>query len=60
MAGLRLLPESHLLVLACDHAAQEAFGLLADALPASAVGHASRILLFAVFPQANLPHDALK
>ena len=60
VAGLGLLPESHLLVLACDHAAQEAFGLFADALPAPAVGHASRVVLLAVFPQADLSDDALK
>lgn len=60
VAGLGLLPESHLLVLACDHAAQEAFGLLADALPAPAVGHAPRVVLLAVFPQADLSDDALE
>lgn len=60
MAGFRLLPESHLLVLACDHTAQKPFGLLADALPTPAVGHTSCILFFAVFPQANLSDNALK
>lgn len=60
VAGLWLLPESHLLVLACNHAAQEAFGLLADAFPAPAVGHAPRVVLLAVFPQADLSDNALK
>lgn len=60
VAGLGLLPESHFLVLACYHAAQEAFGLLADALPAPAVSHAPRVVLLAVFPQADLSDDALE
>lgn len=60
VAGLWLLPERHLLVLARDHAAQEALGLLADALPAPAVGHAPRVVLLAVFPQADLSDDALE
>lgn len=60
VAGLWLLPESHLLVLACDHAAQEPLGLLAYALSAPAVGHASCVLLLAVFPQADLSDDALE
>lgn len=60
MTGLGLLPERHLLVFARDHAAQEALGLLADALPAPAVGHAPCVLLLAVLPQADLPDDALE
>lgn len=60
MTGLGLLPESHLLVFARDHAAQETFGLLADALPAPAAGHASSVLLFAVLPQADLSDDAFE
>lgn len=60
MAGFGLLPEGHLLVLAGDHAAQEALGLLADALAPLAVGHAPRVLLLAVLAQADLPHDALE
>lgn len=60
MAGFGLLPEGHLLVLACDHATQKALGLLADALTAFAVSHAPCVLLLAVPAQADLPHDALK
>lgn len=60
VAGLGLLPESHLLVLASNNAAQESFGLLANALPPPAVGHAACILLLAVFPQPDLSDDPLK
>lgn len=60
VAGLGLLPEGHLLVLARHHATQKPLGLLADALPAPAVGHAPRVLLLAVPPQADLPDDALE
>lgn len=60
MTGLGLLPEGHLLVLACDHATQKALGLLTDALAAFAVSHAPCVLLLAVPAQTNLPHDALE
>jgi len=60
VAGLGLLPEGHLLVLARHDAAQEAAGLLADALAPLAVGHAAGVLLLGVTPQADLPHDALE
>lgn len=60
MAGLGLLPESHFLVLACDHATQKTLGLLTDALTTFAVSHAPGVLLLAVPAQADLPHNALK
>lgn len=47
-------------MLNADHAAQEPLGLLADALPAPAVGHAPCVLLLAVFPQADLSDDAFE
>lgn len=48
MTGFGLLSKSHLLVLAGHNAAQEPFGLLADALAPLAVGHASGVFLLAV------------
>ena len=60
MAGLGLLSEGHLLVLARDHAAQEPLGLLADALAPLAAGHAPGDLLRGVATQSDLPHDALE
>lgn len=48
MTGFGFLSEGHLLVLPGHYAAQETFGLFADALAALAVGHAAGVFLFAV------------
>lgn len=60
MAGLRFLPEGHLLVFPGHHAAEEALGLLADALAPLATGLPPCVLLLAVLAQADLPDDALE
>ncbi len=60
MTGFGFLSEGHLLVLPGHYAAQETFGLFADALAALAVGHAAGVFFLAVLAQANLSDDALE
>lgn len=60
MAGLGLGTKGHLAAVACYNAAQEAFCLLAKALPPPGSSLPSGIGLFAVPAQAYLPHNTLK
>lgn len=60
MARLGLELEGHILVVLGHDLAPEAPGFPGDALPPFLVGQPPLILLLAVPPEADLPHDALK
>lgn len=60
MAGLGAHFHGHLLVVLGHQSIQEASGLLGDALFSLVDRAAALIDLFAVFPQSDLPHNALK
>lgn len=60
MAGLGLGTEGHLAAVASYDAAQEAFGLLAKALPSPSASLPPGIILFAVPSKAYLAHDTLE
>lgn len=60
MAGFGADLQGHLLVVLCHKPIQEASGLFGDALFSLVDGTPAFVLLFAVSPQSNLPHDALE
>lgn len=60
MAGFGLELEGHILVVFGHDLAPEAPGFPRDALSPFLVGEPPLILLFAVPPKADLPHDALE
>lgn len=60
MARFGLELEGHILVVLGHDLAPEAPGFPGDALPPFLVGQPPLVLLLAVPPQADLPHDALK
>lgn len=60
MAGFRLELEGHILVVFGHNLAPEAPGFPGNALLPFLVGQPPLILLFAVPPKADLPHDTLK
>lgn len=60
MAGFGLELEGHVLVVFGHDLAPKAPGFPGDALPPLLVGQPPLVLLLAVPPEADLPHDALK
>ena len=60
VAGLGLELEGHVLVVFGHDLAPEAPGFPGDALPPLLVGQPPLVLLLAVPPEADLPHDAFK
>lgn len=60
MAGFGLELEGHVLIVFGHDLAPEAPGFPGDALPPLLVGQPPLVLLLAVPPEADLPHDAFK
>lgn len=60
MAGFGLELEGHILVVFGHNLSPEAPGFPGDALPPVLVGQSPLVLLLAVSPKADLPHNPLK